>query len=66
VGLYLDSPENAVVLRMDKKPAIQALEGAQGYVRLSNGQALLGLGHEYKRHGTTTLLNALNLELIRK
>jgi transposase len=61
VGLYLHPPENAVVLCMDEKPAIQALERAQGYVRLPNGQALLGFGHEYKRHGTTTLFAALHV-----
>jgi transposase len=61
VGLYLDPPENAVVLCVDEKPAIQALERAQGYLKLPNGQALLGFGHEYRRHGTTTLFAALNV-----
>jgi transposase len=61
VGLYLDPPDNAVVLCVDEKPAIQALERAQGYLKLPNGQALLGFGHEYRRHGTTTLFAALNV-----
>ena len=61
VGLYLDPPENAVVLSVDEKPSIQALERAQGYLRLPNGRALMGFGHEYKRHGTTTLFGALNV-----
>jgi len=59
VGLYLDPPENALVLCVDEKPAIQALERAQGYLRLPNGRALTGFSHEYKRHGTTTLFAAL-------
>jgi len=59
VGLYLDPPENALVLCVDEKPAIQALERAQGYLRLPSGRALTGFSHEYKRHGTTTLFAAL-------
>jgi transposase len=59
VGLYLDPPENALVLCMDEKPHIQALERAQGYLRLPNGRAVRGFSHEYKRHGTTTLFAAL-------
>ena len=61
VGLYLAPPENAVVLSVDEKPAIQALERAQGYLRLPNGQAITGFSHEYKRHGTTTLFAALDI-----
>ncbi len=59
VGLYLAPPENAVVLCVDEKPAIQALERAQGYLKLPNGRALTGFSHHYKRHGTTTLFAAL-------
>jgi transposase len=61
VGLYLDPPENAVVLCVDEKPHIQALERAQGWLRLPNGKALTGFNHGYKRHGTTTLFTALNV-----
>jgi transposase len=61
VALYLDPPENAVVLAVDEKPHIQALERAQGYLRLPNGQAVRGASHEYKRHGTTTLFAALDV-----
>lgn len=61
VALYLDPPENAVVLAVDEKPHIQALERAQGYLRLPNGRAVRGISHEYKRHGTTTLFAALNV-----
>jgi len=61
VALYLDPPENAVVVSVDEKPAIQALERAQGWLRLPNGKALRGVGFEYKRHGTTTLFAALEV-----
>jgi len=59
VGLYLAPPCNAVVLSVDEKPCIQALERAQGWLRLPNGRALTGFAHEYERHGTTTLFAAL-------
>ena len=59
VGLYLDPPENALVLCVDEKPHIQALERAQGYLKLPDGRAVTGFAHEYKRHGTTTLFAAL-------
>src|SRR5271166_6731307 len=61
VGLYLNPPENAVVLSVDEKPHIQALERAQGWLRLPNGKALTGFSHDYKRHGTTTLFAALEV-----
>ena len=61
VGLYLEPPKGAVVISVDEKPAIQALERAQGWLRLPNGQALRGFSHEYKRHGTTTLFAALEV-----
>ncbi len=61
VGLYLHPPEDAIVLAVDEKPHIQALERAQGYLKLPNGRALIGHGHTYKRHGTTTLFAALNV-----
>ena len=55
VGLYLAPPKNAVVLCVDEKPSIQALERAQGYLKLPNGRTLMGHSHDYKRNGTTTL-----------
>jgi transposase len=61
VGLYLDPPDNAVVICVDEKPHIQALERAQGWLKLPNGKALTGFSHGYKRHGTTTLFAALNV-----
>ena len=61
VGLYLDPPENAVVLAVDEKSSIQALERAQGWLRLPNSKALTGFSHGYKRQGTTTLFAALEV-----
>jgi len=61
VGIYLDPPEHALVLSVDEKPHIQALERAQGFLRLPNGKAVNGFSHCYKRHGTTTLFAALNI-----
>jgi transposase len=61
VGLYLNPPQNALIFAIDEKPAIQALERAQGWIRLPNGKALTGFSHEYKRHGTSTLFAALNI-----
>src|SRR5215470_697837 len=61
VGLYLNPPENALVLAVDEKPSIQALERAQGYLRLPDGKALNGFSHCYTRHGTTTLFAALEV-----
>ncbi len=61
VGLYLEPPDNALVICVDEKPSIQALERAQGWLRLPNGQTVRGFNHEYKRHGTTTLFAALEV-----
>jgi hypothetical protein len=41
VGLYLNPPQNSLVLCVDEKPCIQALECAQGWIRLPTGRALL-------------------------
>ena len=54
-------PDHAVVLSVDEKPSIQALERAQGYLKLPNGRAMIGQSHDYKRNGTTTLFAALNV-----
>jgi transposase len=61
VGLYLDPPEGALVIAVDEKPHIQALERAQGYLKLPNGRAVGGQAHQYKRHGTSTLFAALDV-----
>jgi DDE superfamily endonuclease len=49
------------VICVDEKPSIQALERAQGYLKLPNGRALSGHSHDYKRNGTTTLFAAFEV-----
>jgi transposase len=61
VGLYMAPPRNAIVICVDEKPSIQALERAQGYLKLPNGRALTGHSHDYKRHGTSTLFAAFEV-----
>ena len=61
VGLYMAPPKNAIVICVDEKPSIQALERAQGYLKLPNGRALTGHSHDYKRHGTSTLFAAFEV-----
>jgi transposase len=61
IGLYLSPPENAVVISVDEKPSIQALERAQGYLRFNDGKTYTGFSDRYKRHGTTTLFGALEV-----
>lgn len=61
IGLYLNPPDNALVVSVDEKPSIQALERAQGWIRLPDGKALNGFSHCYTRHGTTTLFAALDV-----
>ncbi len=61
IGLYLAPPENAVVLCVDEKPSIQALERAQGWLRLADGKTLTGFSDRYARHGTSTLFAALEV-----
>jgi transposase len=58
IGLYLNPPENALVLSVDEKPSIQALERATGYVQTSSGKIVQGLKSTYKRHGTVNLFAA--------
>ncbi len=59
VGLYLNPPEHALVLALDEKSQIQALDRTQPGLPLKKGRAQT-LTHDYKRHGTTTLFAALN------
>ncbi len=49
------------MLAVDEKPHIQALERAQGYLKLPTGRALGGRSHDYKRNGTSTLFAALEV-----
>jgi transposase len=59
VGLYLNPPEHALVLSLDEKSQIQALDRTQPGLPLKKGRAQT-MTHDYKRHGTTTLFAALN------
>jgi len=61
VGLYLNPPENALVVSIDEKPSIQALERASGYVETDNGKIVRGFKSTYKRHGTLNLFAALEV-----
>jgi transposase len=60
VGLYLDPPAHAVVLSVDEKSQIQALDRTQPGLPMKKGRAGT-MTHDYKRHGTTTLFAALNV-----
>ena len=60
VGLYLDPPEHAIVLCMDEKSSVQALDRTQPSLPMIKGRAAT-LTHDYKRHGTTTLFAALDV-----
>lgn len=60
VGLYVDPPAHAVVLSMDEKSQIQALDRTQPGLPMKKGRSGT-LTHDYKRHGTTTLFAALNV-----
>jgi len=60
VGLYLNPPENAVVLCMDEKTSIQALDHTQPSLPMTKGRAGTTTS-DYKRHGTTTLFAALDV-----
>jgi putative transposase len=59
VGLYLNPPENAVVLGVEEKSGIQALERTQPLLPSGLGY-VEGVTHDYRRHGTTTLFAALD------
>jgi transposase len=60
VGLYLDPPAHAIVLSVDEKSQIQALDRTQPGLPMKRGR-LGTMTHDYKRHGTTTLFAALNV-----
>jgi len=60
VGLYLDPPDKALVLSVDEKSQIQALERTQPVLPMGFGY-VEGVTHDYYRHGTTTLFAALNV-----
>jgi hypothetical protein len=60
VGLYLNPPDHAVVLAVDEKSQIQALDRTQPGLPMKKGRAGT-MTHDYKRHGVTTLFAALNV-----
>ena len=60
VGLYIDPPAHAVVLSVDEKTQIQALDRTQPGLPMKKGRAGT-MTHDYKRHGTTTLFAALDV-----
>ncbi len=60
IGLYMHPPEHALVLCVDEKSQIQALERSQPLLPLGLGY-VEGVTHDYKRHGTTTLFAALDV-----
>jgi transposase len=60
VGLYLNPPDKALVLSVDEKSQIQALDRTQPGLPIKRGRAGT-MTHDYKRHGTTTLFAALNM-----
>ena len=60
VGLYVDPPAHSLVLSLDEKSQIQALDRTQPGLPLKPGKAGT-MTHDYKRHGTTTLFAALNV-----
>jgi transposase len=60
VGLYVDPPAHAVVLSVDEKSQIQALDRTQPGLPLKKGRAGT-MTHDYKRNGTTTLFAAMNV-----
>jgi len=60
VGLYVDPPDHAVVLSVDEKSQIQALDRTQPGLPMKKGRAGT-MTHDYKRHGTTTLFAAFDV-----
>jgi transposase len=61
IGLYLNPSEKALVISVDEKPSIQALERATGYVETDNGKIVRAYKSTYKRHGTLNLFAALEV-----
>jgi len=60
VGLYMAPPDRALVLCVDEKSQIQALDRSQPMLPMRSGQPARR-SHDYKRHGTTSLLAALDI-----
>src|SRR6202790_978673 len=61
VGLYLNPPLNALVLSVDEKPSIQAIQRPSGYVETDSGAIVRAMKSTYKRNGTLNLFAALEI-----
>ena len=61
VGLYLNPPLNALVVSVDEKPSIQALQRTAGYVETDSGSVVRAMKSTYKRNGTLNLFAALEI-----
>jgi transposase len=61
VGLYLNPPQDAIVISVDEKPSIQALSRTTGVVKTSNGKIVSAVKSTYKRNGTQNLFAALEV-----
>lgn len=61
VGLYISPPDKAIVISVDEKPTIQAIERKTGYVTTRDKKVVRGLNSTYKRHGTINLFAALEV-----
>jgi transposase len=61
IGLYLNPPLNALVLSVDEKPSIQAIQRPSGYVETDSGAVVRAMKSTYKRHGTLNLFAALEI-----
>jgi transposase len=61
VGLYLNPPLNALVLSVDEKPSIQAIQRPSGYVETDSGAIVRAMKSTYKRSGTLNLFAALEI-----
>ena len=61
IGLYLNPPLNALVLSVDEKPSVQALERETGYIETRDKKTVGAYKSTYRRHGTLNLFAALNV-----
>ena len=63
VGLYLNPPENALIISVDEKPSIQALSRTTGYVVTNDSKVVRGMKSTYRRNGTLNLFAALKVAI---
>jgi transposase len=60
-GLYVNPPQNALVLSIDEKPSVQAIKRPRGYVMTRNRRLVVGVKTAYERHGAVNLFAALEV-----